>query len=106
MGETLYRLSAPANTKLHEGLPNNVFVCSMADLFGAWVPAEHIQQILDVCCEQKQWNYLFLTKNPTRYRDFSFPKNSWLGATADTIQRYDNAIKVFSGLRQKIFVFF
>jgi protein gp37 len=47
--------------------PQNVFVCSMADLFGDWVPDEWIQQVLDACKAAPQHRYLFLTKNPERY---------------------------------------
>lgn len=45
----------------------NVFVCSMADLFGAWVPDEWIKEVFAACEKAPQHNYLFLTKNPTRY---------------------------------------
>jgi len=45
----------------------NIFVCSMADLFGEWVPDEWIKAIFDDCQATLQHNYLFLTKNPERY---------------------------------------
>jgi protein gp37 len=36
--------------------------------------------------------FLFLTKNPARYWEFSFPENCWLGATAgDNANSYDRA---------------
>src|SRR5689334_22712652 len=39
--------------KLHEPFsvkePARIFVGSMADLFGHWVPDEQIEQVLDVC---------------------------------------------------------
>ena len=46
--------------------PRNIFVCSMADIFGDWVPEEWITQITDAFKEAPQHNYLFLTKNPIR----------------------------------------
>lgn len=46
----------------------NIFVCSMADLFGDWVPDSWIEEILKACMVSPQHNYLFLTKNPKRYR--------------------------------------
>lgn len=57
-----YRLYEPKRwTK-----PRTIFVCSMADLFGDWVPDEWIQEVLQAC-ENAPWHrYLFLTKNPTR----------------------------------------
>lgn len=45
----------------------NIFVCSMADLFGKWVPDEWIQEVFAACEKAPQHNYLFLTKNPARY---------------------------------------
>ena len=55
-----YRLGEPAlRTK-----PRNIFVCSMADLFGAWVPDEWIREVFDACGNAPQHRYIFLTKNP------------------------------------------
>lgn len=44
-----------------------IFVCSMADLFGKWVPDEWIIEVFEACKAAPQHNYLFLTKNPGRY---------------------------------------
>ena len=44
--------------------PQNIFVCSMADLFGDWVPDEWIEAVFDACENAPQHRYLFLTKNP------------------------------------------
>lgn len=49
----------------------NIFVCSMADLFGKWVPDEWIQEVFKACGKAPQHNYLFLTKNPN-----GIPKSS------------------------------
>ncbi len=45
----------------------NIFVCSMADLFGEWVPDSWIEEVFKACEKAPQHNYLFLTKNPMRY---------------------------------------
>lgn len=45
----------------------NIFVCSMADLFGKWVPDSWIEEVFKACEKAPQHNYLFLTKNPQRY---------------------------------------
>ena len=95
------RLPAPANTKIPKTKENepgikNVFVSSMGDLFGDWVNKAWIRRVLKSIEENPQWNYLFLTKNPKRYLEFDFPDHCWLGATADTQERMDNAIEVFS----------
>lgn len=59
-----YRLDQPK--KWSE--PRTIFVCSMADLFGEWVPDEWIKQVFEVCEGAPQHRYLFLTKNPSRYK--------------------------------------
>lgn len=57
-----YRLDEPQRWK-H---PKTIFVCSMADLFGDWVPDEWIKEVFDAC-EKAPWHrYIFLTKNPSR----------------------------------------
>lgn len=74
--------------------PINIFVCSVADLWGEWVPEEWIDRVLDVCINRAaHHNYLFLTKNPARYINI-LPKryntasvdNLWFGTsiTSDT----------------------
>lgn len=45
----------------------SIFVCSMGDLFGSWVPDAWIEEVFKVCGKAPQHNYLFLTKNPKRY---------------------------------------
>ena len=78
-----YRLGQPQNTKE----PQTVFVCSMADLFGRWVPTSWIVEVLDACLAAPQHNYLFLTKNPRRYTELDelalLPRreNFWYGTT-------------------------
>lgn len=47
--------------------PRTIFVCSMADLFGDWVPDEWITEVFEACGEAGRHRYLFLTKNPKRY---------------------------------------
>ena len=69
--------------------PRNIFVCSMADLFGDWVPDAWIAEVFAACEKAPQHRYLFLTKNPGRYchleRAGLMPKsdNQWFGATFD-----------------------
>jgi len=58
-----YRLNEPSQIKK----PQNIFVCSMADLFGDWVPDEWIEKVFEACMAAPQHRYLFLTKNPERY---------------------------------------
>lgn len=71
--------------------PGSVFVCSMADLFGKWVPLAWIRDVFDAALSEPKHRYLFLTKNPRRYRDLheiallpSPKENVWFGATVTT----------------------
>ena len=64
-----------------EKKPSKIFVCSMADLFGDWIPKEWIDVIIHTAKMLPQHTFLFLTKNPKRYADFEFPQNCWLGET-------------------------
>ncbi len=64
-----------------------IFVCSMADLFGSWVPDSWIEEVFAACEKAPQHNYLFVTKNPQRYIDLAVCKklpvkeNMWYGST-------------------------
>jgi protein gp37 len=94
------RLHAPHYTKVPEMAETeigwrNVFVCSMADLFGKWVPQEWIDAVLDEVRAAPQWNFLFLTKFPQRLADIDWPENSWVGTTVDEQYRVDIAEKAF-----------
>ena len=69
--------------------PRTIFVCSMADFFGDWVPDKWIKEVFDACLRAPQHRYLFLTKNPRRYCDLyragKLPggDNYWYGVTYD-----------------------
>ena len=78
-----YRLNQPERQEE----PQTVFVCSMADLFGRWVPTSWIVEVLDACRRAPQHRYLFLTKNPARYLELDHmallphESNFWYGST-------------------------
>lgn len=80
-----YRLDEPKKWEK----PRTIFVCSMADLFGEWVPDAWIREVFEACEAAPQHRYLSLTKNPGRYchleRAGIMPKgdNFWFGATFD-----------------------
>jgi protein gp37 len=71
------RLDQPAKVKK----PSKIFVCSMADLLGDWVPGEWIHQIIEVAENCPQHIFQFLTKNPKRLSQFPWPSNCWVGTT-------------------------
>lgn len=63
--------------------PSTIFMGSMHDLFGNWVPRAWILWILDTAKNCPQHTFLFLTKNPVRISNFEFPDNCWVGVTDD-----------------------
>ena len=62
--------------------PAGIFVGSMADLFGHWVPSEQITQVLDVM-QQADWHtFQTLSKYPIRLPEFNpYPTNVWVGVS-------------------------
>lgn len=78
-----YKLDEPQHWKTSK----RIFVCSMADLFGSWVPTRWIVEVLDAALAAPQHTYLFLTKNPARYLELNelglLPRrdNFWYGST-------------------------
>lgn len=92
-----YKLNEPQKWKK----PRNIFVCSMADLFGEWVPDEWIQEVLQACDKAAQHRYLFLTKNPARLCKMASAgilpchDNWWFGSTLDNknAKRFQGGIK-------------
>jgi protein gp37 len=99
------RLKARHNTPFPRELARrwvgyrNVFVCSMADLFGGWVPREWIDAVLAECAAAPKWNFLFLTKYPNRMAEFTFSENCWVGTTVDCQARVKNAEKAFRKIK-------
>lgn len=81
-----YRLSDP----LTKGFGKNIFVCSMADMFGEWVPDLWIEKVFEACKAAPNHRYLFLTKNPKRYLELAYkgmlPEDDifWYGTTSAT----------------------
>ena len=94
-----YKLEEPQTWKK----PKSIFVCSMADLFGEWVPNPWKQDVIAACKAAPQHRYLFLTKNPygyniwpTKDRPVEFEldqENFWIGCSmtgAEDLSRYDD----------------
>lgn len=100
------RLEAPQNTPIpsvNEIGEHNVFVCSMADLFGEWVPQSWIHDVFESIKNAPDWwNFLLLTKNPKRYEYLFFPEKCWIGTTATNQSQMDNALRVFRHLRKTV----
>src|SRR3990167_4726541 len=89
------RLDAP----MREKKPQRVFVCSMADLLGEWVPDEWIRRVLVAASEADWHTYFFLTKNPARYRldngwtnPLLLGENTWIGFSAKNQIAYNRCL--------------
>lgn len=93
-------------------IPSRIFVSSMGDLFGAWVPDEWINAVFEAC-EKAPWHtYLFLTKNPERYslRDevtggLPSGANFWYGATATNADQMMRMCDAFGALPRGVKTF-
>ncbi len=67
-------------------LPSKIFVGSMADVFGHWVPEKQIELLMSQCAASPVHTFQFLTKNPVRIKTLIeaglvIPKNCWIGAS-------------------------
>lgn len=99
------RLDAPKNTRtpaprwVGDIGYKGVFVCSMADLFGKWVPDEWIDAVLKSIRENPQWTFLLLTKFPIKMAEYSYPPNVWLGTTVDRQWAVERAEKGFTKIK-------
>jgi protein gp37/ParB-like chromosome segregation protein Spo0J len=104
-----YRLEQPFNSKVPDEARTDprfgrVFVTSMGDLFGKWVPDEWIEKVFAAARSNPEWEYLFLTKFPQRYVGLALPPTAWIGTTVDEQYRVkiaEEAFRNISGVRVK-----
>lgn len=101
------RLDAPANTVIpakHADDPSykRVFVCSMADLYGRWVPEEWIDEVHNSMLSSPQWQYILLTKFPDRYTGLKMPEGAWVGTSVDEQKRVRIAERAFAELPDNV----
>jgi protein gp37 len=62
--------------------PSGIFVGSMADLFGHWVPAEQIEQVIDTMRRADWHTFQTLSKYALRLPEFNpYPPNVWVGVS-------------------------
>ncbi len=103
MANRLYKMNNPRyknvfKVTLHDDLlnvpikkkkPNNIFVCSMSDLFHEEVPFDYIKKVFDIM-KLANWHvFQVLTKRPNRLLEFSknykIPDNVWIGTSIENI---------------------
>jgi protein gp37 len=81
------RLNEPLNTKVRSG----IFLDSMSDLMGAWVPQTDIDQVLNVTWRAHWHIFQLLTKNAPRLLKQQFAPNVWVGASSPPDIMYGGA---------------
>ena len=96
------RMMNPPPEAAHSIGYKNVFTCSMADLFGRWVPQDWIDAVFNVVIDSPKWNFLFLTKFPLRMAEQNWPKNAWVGTSVDSQARVEAAERAFSKVKAGI----
>lgn len=78
--------------------PSRIFLDSMSDLMGHWVPEEQIEAVLDICRQADWHTFQLLTKNAPRLKEFSFPSNVWVGVSVPPSMMFGRRLSV---LQQK-----
>lgn len=59
--------------------PAKIFIDSMSDLGGYWIPQAQAVEVLEIC-KQADWHtFQLLTKNPKRLTTYDLPSNVWAG---------------------------
>lgn len=71
------RLPQPARVTT----PARIFTCSMADLFGKWVPREQQEAVIAAMNLAPQHTFQCLTKAPWIAKTITMPDHVWMGAT-------------------------
>jgi protein gp37 len=68
---------------LKRHVPAGIFLDSVSDVMGHWVPGDQVRAVLDVCRQTPQHVYFLLTKNAPRLSTFAeaFPPNVWIGVS-------------------------
>lgn len=74
---------------------NFIFVGSMTDMWGDWIPDNWLRWILRKCRKEYQNKYLFQSKNPFRFKKFLylFPLTCILGTTIESNRIYSKISK-------------
>jgi protein gp37 len=79
-----HKLEEPVKVKT----PSRIFLDSMSDLMGHWVPEEEILKVFEVCRTAHWHTFQLLTKNAPRLLEFEIPENVWVGVSAPPTQMF------------------
>lgn len=64
---------------LNQRQPAKIFLDSMSDMGGYWVPQEQAVKVFDICRAAYWHIFQLLTKNPKRLLAYDLPDNVWAG---------------------------
>jgi len=78
--------------------PAKIFVCSMADLFGRWVPTKWIDSVLETVRAAPWHTYQFLTKAPGGLIWHDFPAHAWVGVTVTRQAHLEPALRALDAV--------
>lgn len=68
--------------------PTRYFLSSMTDIFGAWVPDEHLDRIFAVMALAPQHTFMVLTKRSERMRAYLAGHAGHIGTAIETLRRW------------------
>jgi protein gp37 len=85
-----HKLEEPVKVKA----PSRIFLDSMSDLMGHWVPEEQILEVLDICRRAHWHTFQLLTKNAPRLLEFDIPDNIWIGVSAPPSQMFGKTLSL------------
>lgn len=85
--------------------PRRIFVCSMTDLFGEWVPNGVLRSVWQAMTNAQQHTFMVLTKRPERMRHWLMEMwqreplpNVWLGVSVEDQATADARITELCGI--------
>lgn len=90
----LDRMDGPKQAKV----PGRIFVVSMGDLFGEWVPSPVIFRVVSAAIDTPRHVYMFLTKNVIRMGEFLYGNclqkttRLWFGGSATNQQEFEGRV--------------
>jgi protein gp37 len=79
--------------------PSKIFMDSMSDLMGHWVPDDQVNQVLDICRQAPLHSFQLLTKNAPRLKEFKFPENVWVGVSAPPTTMFNKHLSIGQQVR-------
>lgn len=83
--------------------PKGIFVCSMGELFGDWIPREWQDEVMDCIKTYDNHRFYLLTKQPQNLIKFSpFPDNCWVGVTATDTSMFAEACYRLGKIKEKV----